>query len=150
MQKGDRGELWIGIIKLVKGTFFFAIAIAAISVVYKDVQEVVGYRIQQMGFDPDNRFVQKLLEFAGMATPQKVELFAIASFLYGGLFATEGIGLILHKRWALFFTVIITASFLPFEVYELAEDFTWVRLAVLIINVFFLVYLYIRIRKSRK
>jgi uncharacterized membrane protein (DUF2068 family) len=150
MQKGDRGELWIGIIKLVKAVFFIALGVAAISMVHKDVQEIVGYRIAQMGFDPDNRFVQRLLEFTGMATPQKVQLFSIASFLYGGLFGTEGIGLILHKRWALYFTVIITASFLPLEVYELTEDFTWFRLGVLIVNVFFLVYLYIRIKKSRK
>ena len=148
--KKDLGETWIGIFKLVKAALFLALAVGAISVVHHDVQEVVAYRIRQFGFDPDDKYFQKLIDLLGFATTKKVELFSAASFCYGALFSVEGVGLVMHKRWALYVTVIITASFLPIEVYELWKEFTWFRTAILALNIFFLIYLYIRIRVTRK
>ena len=148
--KKDRGETWIGIFKLVKAALFLALAAGAVSVIHHDVQEVVAHRIRQFGFDPDDKYFQKVIDLLGFATTKKVELFSAASFCYGALFLTEGIGLVLHKRWALYVTVIITASFLPVEVYELWKEFTWFRLAILALNIFFLIYLYIRIGVTRK
>jgi uncharacterized membrane protein (DUF2068 family) len=146
----DRGETWIGIFKLVKAALFFALAIGALSVLHKDVQEVVAYRMSQLGIDPDSRYLDALLRQLGFATTKKVELFSIGSFLYAGLFGTEGVGLLLHKRWALYVTVVITASFLPFEVYELARQFTIFRTLVILLNIFFVVYLIRRIKITSK
>jgi uncharacterized membrane protein (DUF2068 family) len=44
---------------------------------------------------------------------------AIASLIYAVVFAVEGTGLIMRKRWAEWLTVVVTASFIPLEVYEL-------------------------------
>ena len=68
------------------------------------------------------------------------------SFLYGGLFLTEGIGLWLLKRWAMWFTVIITGSFLPVEIYELARHPSGGKVGVLVINMAVVAYLIRRIR----
>ena len=38
---------------------------------------------------------------------------------YGSLFATEGIGVWLERRWTEYLTIIATGSLVPFELYEL-------------------------------
>jgi len=44
---------------------------------------------------------------------------ALASFFYAVVFAVEGTGLLMRKRWAEWLTVVVTASFIPLELYEL-------------------------------
>jgi uncharacterized membrane protein (DUF2068 family) len=56
-------------------------------------------------------------------------------FLYAGLFATEGSGLLLRKRWAEYFTIVTTSGLIPLEVFELVRHFTVTKLVVLIVNV---------------
>jgi uncharacterized membrane protein (DUF2068 family) len=46
---------------------------------------------------------------------------SVGTFFYGGLFATEGIDLLLRKRWAEYFTIITTSLFIPLEIYEIVH-----------------------------
>jgi uncharacterized membrane protein (DUF2068 family) len=78
--------------------------------------------------------------------PHRIKEFGIGSFVYAGLFLTEGIGLWRLKRWAEWFTVIITASLVPIEVYEIYRRPTAIKVLVLLVNVAIGVYLVIRIR----
>ena len=54
---------------------------------------------------------------------------------------TEGVGLLLEKVWAEYLTLILTISFLPWELYELARRPSWMRLGLLLINLAVLWYL---------
>ena len=47
----------------------------------------------------------------------------------------------LEKVWAEYFTAIITASFLPLEIFELMHRVTWFRIGLLIVNLAVLAYL---------
>ena len=66
--------------------------------------------------------------------------------MYGLLFATEGIGLWMEKRWAEYLTIIATGSLIPFEVYELQRRVTVPRGLALVVNVAVLAYLIYRVR----
>jgi uncharacterized membrane protein (DUF2068 family) len=66
--------------------------------------------------------------------------------IYAGLFLTEGIGLWLEKRWAEWFTVIVTSSLVPIEICRISHRATPVQMAVLLINVAIVPYLVYRIR----
>ena len=70
----------------------------------------------------------------------------LASISYGLLFATEGVGLWLEKRWAEYLTIIATGSFIPFELYELVRKLTAVRTGALVTNTFAVAYLVYRLR----
>jgi uncharacterized membrane protein (DUF2068 family) len=61
---------------------------------------------------------------------------------------TEGAGLALRRRWAEYFTIIITASFLPLEIYELVHRVTGVKVVVMAINLAILVFLIARVRRG--
>ena len=53
------------------------------------------------------------------------------------------------KPWAEWFTVIITASLLPLEVYEIHRHPTIPKVVVLVINIAVVGYLLLRIRRER-
>jgi uncharacterized membrane protein (DUF2068 family) len=69
------------------------------------------------------------------------------TFLYAGLFATEGSGLLLRKRWAEYFTIVTTSGLIPLEVFELVRHFTVTKLVVLIVNVLIVCYFAARVRR---
>jgi len=58
---------------------------------------------------------------------------------------TEGIGLLLQKKWAAYLTIIATASFVPLEVFELAKKFSVTKVVVIGINVLVVCYLIARL-----
>jgi uncharacterized membrane protein (DUF2068 family) len=74
-------------------------------------------------------------------SPQRIELLAAAAFAYAALFATEGAGLWLQKRWAEYLTVIATTSFIPFEIWEIVKKVSAVRVALVISNIAVVIYL---------
>ena len=53
----------------------------------------------------------------------------------------EAVGLWLMKRWAEYLTFIVTASLLPFEVYELTLKVSPLKVLALIVNIAIVVYL---------
>ena len=61
---------------------------------------------------------------------------------------TEGTGLLLRQRWAEYFTVVVTGSFIPLELYELARHVTVLRLIVIGINVAIVWYLIAALRRG--
>jgi len=73
-----------------------------------------------------------------------------ARFAYAALFLTEGTGLLLRKRWAQYFTIIVTGSFLPLEVYEFARHASVAKLLVILLNVAIIGYLVVRLRRENK
>ena len=60
----------------------------------------------------------------------------------------EGTGLVLEKAWAEFVTLILTASFLPWELWELVRRMTWIKFGLVVINLAVVIYLalYVRMR----
>ena len=90
--------------------------------------------------------VLRLLRQIGALPPWRLRLIGGGAFLYAAPFLTEGIGLWRQRRWAEYLTVIATASFIPFEVFELARRLTYPRAAALIINICVVAYLIWRLK----
>ena len=53
---------------------------------------------------------------------RQVKALSGTTFLYSGLFLTEGVGLWLEKTWAHTLTIIVTISFIPLEIFELCKE----------------------------
>jgi uncharacterized membrane protein (DUF2068 family) len=137
----------IGIFKLVKALLLVAAGIGAIRLLHRDVAETVMHWVQVVRVDPDNRYVHRALERVFRVTPKQLRELSVGTFIYAGLFATEGIGLLSRKRWAEYFTVITTGGLIPLEIYELARHFTIAKVAVTAVNVLIVWYLAARLRR---
>src|SRR5215813_6434493 len=119
----------IGTFKLCKAILLVTLGVGLIKILHKDVAGTVMHWTQALRVDPDNRFVHGLLVKAFRVTPKQLKELSAGTFLYAGLFATEGLGLLLQKRWAEYFTIITTGGLIPLEIFELTRRFTAPRLA---------------------
>jgi uncharacterized membrane protein (DUF2068 family) len=61
--------------------------------------------------------------------------------VYAAIEGLEAVGLWYQRRWAEYLTFVVTTSFLPLEVYELAHKFTPFKVFALIVNLAIVVYL---------
>ena len=136
----------IGLFKLFKALLLIAVAIGALRFLHKDLAGTVTHWVQLLRVDPDNRFVHRMLVTVFRVTPKQLKELSVGTFLYAGVFATEGIGLLLAKRWAEYFTIISTGGLIPLEIFEMARHFTIAKLTVLLINVLIIWYLVARVR----
>ena len=75
---------------------------------------------------------------------------SIGSFVYAAITLTEGAGLAFRKRWAEYFTIVITGSFLPLEIYEIIRHTTAMKFLLLAVNLAILGYLIARVRRPRE
>ena len=70
-----------------------------------------------------------------------LELVGLAVWVYAIVEGVEAVGLWFQKRWAEYLTFVVTASFIPIEVYELIHKFTPFKILAFVINVAIVVYL---------
>ena len=139
----------IAIFKLLKAITLIAIGVGALELLHRDVFSTLEHWVAVSGIDPGNRWVERGIEKASNLSHAKVKGLGIVSFIYAGLFLTEGIGLWLMKRWAEWFTIIITSSLVPVETYELYRHPSATKILVLIINIAVVIYLVYRIRTDK-
>lgn len=141
----------IGLFKLVKAALLIAAGVGAIKLLHKDLGETVMHWVRALRVDPDNRYVHGILVRIFRVTPKQLKELSVGTFFYAGLFLTEGLGLLLQKHWAEYFTIVTTGLFIPLELYELARHFTITKLIVTVVNVLIVWYLVARVRsRSRK
>jgi len=147
MKTSDRGMLrLIATFKFLKVALLIATGVGIFKMLHKDLACALEHWIAMLGLNPGNQFVEAALTKAANLTPHKVKLLGAGSFIYAGLFMTEGIGLWMAKRWGEWLTVIITSSLVPVEIYEIFHHVSVIKILVLIINLAIAAYLIYRIR----
>jgi uncharacterized membrane protein (DUF2068 family) len=145
----DRGLMAIGLFKLGKAVFFFLLGFGAIHLLHKDLGDEVMRLATALKFDPESKFVTLLLDKVDLIDAHRLKQISLATFAYSVLALTEGIGLMLEKVWAEYLTLILTVSFLPWELFELSRHPNWFRLSLLLINLLVLGYLVWLLRKKK-
>jgi uncharacterized membrane protein (DUF2068 family) len=149
-QPKDRTLRIIAYFKLLKGTVLFILAIGVLHLLSRDVGEMLKHWLDLLRIDPENKYAASLLSRAGLLNNKKIEALSALTFAYSGMFLTEGIGLFLEKRWAEWFSVIATASFIPLEVFEACKHVSAVKIVLVIANMGIVGFLILRLKKSAK
>ena len=127
--------------KLVQALLFAAIGVGALRLLHQDVGDLLGQLADHLNFNPESRFVNFILEKASLLDDPLLRRIGAAAFCYAGIGLLEGIGLYLEKVWAEYLTLLITASFLPWEVYEVVHHVTWLKAGLLVVNLLVVYYL---------
>lgn len=139
----------IAVFKLIKAVLLIVVGLGALRLIHSDMAAVLEHWMKGVGLLPGSRYIVRALQSVVTLTPDKFRLLGIVSFVYAGLFLTEGIGLWLLKRWAEWFTVILTSSLIPVELYEIHRHPTEIKVLVLVFNVAVVGFLLYQIRKGR-
>jgi uncharacterized membrane protein (DUF2068 family) len=135
---------WIVAFKAAKTVLLVGLGAALIAAIHRDPIVLVWRAADAVRLPADSQLLDRALEFALRATPRKEVGAALAAFGYAALIGTEGVGLYLRRQWARWFTIGVTGSFIPVELYELVRRPTPMRVALLVLNIAVVVYLYVR------
>src|ERR1700688_1232804 len=111
----------IAAFKLVKGLLLLAVAIGALRLLHRDAAVEIYRWANTFRVDPGNRYLHRLLARLSVLDEKTLRELSVGTFVYSALFLTEGTGLLFRKRWAEYFTTVVTFSFIPLEIYELAR-----------------------------
>lgn len=145
----NRGLLLIAVYKGLLALFFTALGVAAMHLLHKDIDDVISRIGDLMRFNPESKFVNFLYDRAWLINDPILKRIGFLAFCYAGVSLAEGIGLYLEKAWGEYLTLAITASFLPWELFEVIHRLTWVRVALLVVNTLVFIYL-LKIVVSRR
>jgi uncharacterized membrane protein (DUF2068 family) len=143
--------LWlIGAFKLIKGLLLVVVALGALQLVHKDAATIVAAWAAHVHIDSNNRYIDRVLRAVLSLDDHKLRAISAGVFCYAALLLTEGAGLLLRYHWAEYFTVIVTGSFLPLELYELVKRLTITRMVVVALNAAIVWYLIRRLASQRR
>lgn len=138
--------LWIASLKLLKAGFLIATGIAALELVRPEIGEHLLRWAEEIQHDFHRDVTIKALQKLLQLEPAELKLAALGAFFYATLFIVEGIGLWMDKLWAEWLTIVSTGGLIPIEIFELLREVSAVKIGVLMLNVFVLIYLIRRLR----
>ena len=148
----ERWIVVIGVWKLFEAALLITLGIGALKLLHKDLVDVVTRFIIDIGRDPEGHFANLILDKVALIDPHRLKQISMAVFAGAALHVIEGVGLVLRKVWAEYVTLILTASFLPWEVIEIIRHNTWVRVVLLLVNlavvIFLIFYVQTKVRRQ--
>jgi uncharacterized membrane protein (DUF2068 family) len=139
----------IGVFKLLKALVLLVVALGVIRLAHGDAADLLERWAMQLHIDPQGRHVAAVERILSL-DQRHLRALSAGLIVYAGLFVVEGVGLISRKRWAEWFTVVVTASFVPLEIYEIVRHPGAIRIATLAVNLAIVWYLVARLRRPEK
>ena len=139
----------IAVYKLVKVLLLVALALGEVRLRDSSLTDKLLVWVSARPHGLEHDVVTHLIQWLSGLTTSRMHTLRIVTLAYAAVFATEGVGLWMQKRWAEWLTVIITASLIPLEVWELIFRPSIGIGAVLVANMAIVIYLVWHVVRSR-
>lgn len=137
-------ERWVrGLVLILIAAAVFKLKSTQVSVkelFEKDLTSLKPF-FNQIHFNVSDSATVHSIEKVLNAKSSTLNLIAFGILLYGLLQVAEGIGLWSLKRWGEYVAVVGTTLFIPLEIYEIVEKVSWLKIAILAINLVAVLYL---------
>jgi len=140
-EKSNRLILLIGAFAILKALLLLIVAMAVRHLINADIALTLAGWVRHIRVDPENHYLHTAIEKITGIPRKRLHELSVGTFIYAALFFVEGVGLLLHRRWAEYLTVITTSGLLPIEIYEIREHATVMKVLLLILNVAIIAYL---------
>ena len=146
MQQKGRLLRVIAVIKLLKAAILIAVAIGAFKLIGEDA--ALEVRRWSHALHMHGRYVDDIIAKISGLNEHDLAKIGVGTLVYAAVFVVEGVGLWLRQLWAEYVTLIVSASFVPFEIYETVGHVTPTRVTTIVINLLVVGYLVLRLRKD--
>jgi uncharacterized membrane protein (DUF2068 family) len=150
--KALRDRIVLRLIAIDRALHFFALALLGVIILvfsanrdqlratfYKVTADLTGGAVAGEGHA--NHGLLHELDRLFTTTSTNLHLLGAVFLAYALVEGVEAVGLWYTKRWAEYLTFVVTASLLPFEVYELAHKLSPFKIVAFLINVAVVIYL---------
>ena len=130
--------------RAIRGSLVFILGVALLTR-SRSLVSLVRQWVAELDVNPERRLIPRVLSTVlrpvGQFSTRTVVLIGIGALCFGMLELTEAIGLARRRRWAEYLTVIAGCIGIPFEVSEVINRQTPIRISILLINVAIVIYL---------
>lgn len=140
-QKHNKVLLLIALYKGALALLFAAVGVGAFRLLHQDLGDVLDAIREALHFSPESRLINFVADKIDMVNDDVLRRIGALAFCYAAIGFAEGVGLYFEKAWAEILTVLVTASFLPWELFEVWRQVTWLRVGLLVVNTLVLLYL---------
>ena len=137
----------IAVFKVVKGLLLLFLGLGLLKLVHAETATLFSLLIEALHLNADSRLIHALVLKVDALQPHSVLLAGLVSLGYAGMLLVEGIGLWLELTWAAYLTVVSTSLLLPFELYEVIEQVSILRVGVLLVNLVIVFYLVSQLKR---
>jgi uncharacterized membrane protein (DUF2068 family) len=146
----DSTIVLIGVFRLTKAAVLVVMGVGALA----GFSRAFGDRLEELA-DASGLFWARHLAARALAallslSTRSVRELGLACLAYAAVFTVEGVGLVRRRRWAEWITVVVTSSFVPLEIYEVAHRPGAGKSVALVLNVLIVVYIAVRIWRRRR
>jgi len=138
----------IALFKVVKGVLLLLAGFGLLKLVHAEIATLFSLLIEALHLNADSRLLHTLLLKVDALQPNSMFLAGLISLGYAGILLVEGVGLWLELTWAAYLTVGSMGLLLPFEVYEVIEQVSILRVGVLLLNLVIVAYLIIQLKRK--
>jgi uncharacterized membrane protein (DUF2068 family) len=128
--------------KLLKGIGALLLALGVYSLRDNNLPDEFDWLVKFLHVDPDNKFVLELADRVAEITPANVQWVAVISVIYSLVVMLQAYGLMFRVTWIVWLVIGESAFFLPIEFLELLHKPSWVKLAIIAVNILIVWYLF--------
>ena len=137
----------IAVFKVVKGLLLLLLGLGLLKLVHAEIATLFSLLIEALHLNADSRLIHELVLKVDALQPHSVLLAGVVSLGYAAMLLVEGVGLWLELAWAAYLTVVSTSLLLPFELYEVIERVSMLRVGVLLLNLISVLYLVSQLKR---
>jgi uncharacterized membrane protein (DUF2068 family) len=135
----------VALLEMLKGLLVLAAGFALFAIRHKDMGDVAERLVEHLHLNPEHHLEQLFINAADRISDRKILAIAIGAFVYTVVRFIEAYGLWNAKVWAEWFAIISGGLYLPLEILGVVRHNNWFHWAVLIINIFVVLYMiYVR------
>ena len=102
---------------------------------HRNLDDVAERVVRILHVNPEGRLTNLFFELASHASDRTLWMLALSTLAYASMRSTEAYCLWREREWAQWFSLLSTALYLPPELYWMLRDPSWLKCAVLVINV---------------
>jgi uncharacterized membrane protein (DUF2068 family) len=139
----------IAIFEAFKGVVILLVGFGLLHFLHHDIQSIAEELVRHSHLNPAHHYPQIFIEAAKRTDDSRVWFLAITAFIYSAARLVEAWGLWHLKSWAQWFAIVSGGIYIPIEVAEIIKRITVLRIGVLAVNAFIVIYL-IYIRWSKR
>ena len=137
----------IVVFKVLKGLLLLFLGLGLLKLVHAEIATLFSLLIEALHLNADSGLIHALVLKVDALQPHTVLLAGFVSLGYAAMLLVEGVGLWLELSWAAYLTVVSTSLLLPFELYEVIEQVSMLRVGVLLLNLIIVLYLISQLKR---
>lgn len=145
-----RGLKVVALFETLKGLLGLSAGAVVFFMTHRNLQISADQLVKNLHLNPDHTIFKKIISVIGTLTDNSIHFIVLLAFLYALMRFVEAYGLWFARRWAEWFALISGCVYLPFELFELAKGFTWVKIGLLVINLILVLYMAFVVKHNEK